>query len=148
MQEARQAKADDLVPAVMVLLGELFAGRNRSAEAEVSFLEAVAARERISGPEHPLLAEPLFGLAQIRFAQRRYAEADSLCRRILAVVEKNLSPDHPELLYTARLRAKILRAQNRKSEAKQWAERAKALEEIQPNWQKHTVGVTALTGGQ
>jgi CHAT domain-containing protein/tetratricopeptide (TPR) repeat protein len=56
--------------------------------------EALAIRERISGPEHPDVADSLTRLAEIHESLRQYPEALLLYERSLSIWEKTLGPEH------------------------------------------------------
>lgn len=53
-------------------------------------------REHILGPEHPQVAFPLKGLADLACQQGAYVQAESLYQRALAILEGSLGSEHSE----------------------------------------------------
>jgi tetratricopeptide (TPR) repeat protein len=73
------------------------ARRGSSLAAERLLRRAIAAAEKVHGPDHPGLAAPLGELAALYQAAGRWAEAEPLLKRAVAIDAKALGPDHPEL---------------------------------------------------
>jgi tetratricopeptide (TPR) repeat protein len=79
-------------------LGQGTAARRGSSLAAERFLRrAIAAAERVHGPDHPGLAVSLDQLAALYQATGRWAEAEPLLKRAVAIDAKTLDPEHPEL---------------------------------------------------
>src|SRR5438128_360248 len=66
------------------------------AEAEPFHQRALRIREHQAGPEDPLVAASLNGLALLYQAQGKYTEAEPLFKRALHIQEQQLGPEHPE----------------------------------------------------
>jgi tetratricopeptide (TPR) repeat protein len=73
------------------------ARRGSSLAAERLLRRAIAAAERVHGPDHPGLAVSLDQLAALYQATGRWAEAEPLLERAVAIDAKALDPEHPEL---------------------------------------------------
>ena len=71
--------------------------RDRYAQAESFYLQALGIGERVLGSEHILVAETLYGLAILRQQQMQYGEAESLFRRALHIRERTLGAEHPQV---------------------------------------------------
>lgn len=59
------------------------------------FERALSIREKALGPDHPLVAQSLHGLARLCWEKGDYARAEALYQRSLLIREKALGPDHP-----------------------------------------------------
>ena len=71
--------------------------RARYAEAEPLYQRALRIREQQLGLEHPLVAPPLTGLANLYSDQGKYTEAEPLFQRALRIREQQLGPEHPDV---------------------------------------------------
>ena len=69
----------------------------RYTDAEPLLREALAMRERASGPDDPDVAASLNDLAGLYRELGRYGEAEPLYRRALGIKEKLLGQNHPAL---------------------------------------------------
>ena len=78
-------------------VGEWLWYRGRCPEAEQAYRQSLMIREKISGPDHPEVAECLSNLAIIHRASERYPEAELLYKRTLAIDETYYGKDHPEV---------------------------------------------------
>jgi tetratricopeptide (TPR) repeat protein len=72
-------------------LGRLYQATGRPAEAEVSFREALAIRERSLGGDHPDVAASLNALAEFLASQFRFQEAEPLLRRGLEIQQVSIA---------------------------------------------------------
>lgn len=70
--------------------------RGDLAAARALFERSIALNEKLSGPEHPELAETLVDLGEVARLEGDAAAAADLCRRALAIAEKAHGPDHPD----------------------------------------------------
>ncbi|MCB1823824.1 MAG: CHAT domain-containing protein, partial [Candidatus Competibacteraceae bacterium] len=77
-----------------------YRAQGRYGEAEPLLRQALAAREKVLGPEHPDTLSSVNDLAGLYQAQGRYGEAEPLYQRALAAREKVLGPEHPDTLNT------------------------------------------------
>jgi tetratricopeptide (TPR) repeat protein/CHAT domain-containing protein len=91
--------------------------------------QAIAITEKVLGPDHPSLGQPLFKLAELYWTQRNYAEAEPLMKRSLDLYEKALGPDHPHVATALYALAALYHAQNRYSEAEPLNRRSLAIRE-------------------
>ncbi len=87
-------KIDPNYPRAYLYVGMANGRRQRWAEAEVAYRQALAIRERTLGLEHPLVAETLNSLGVLYYYQGKYDQAELLHRRALAIREKVLGPEH------------------------------------------------------
>jgi len=71
--------------------------RARYVEAEPLFLQSLQVWEQCLGLEHPLIAYPLNGLANLYCEQGRYVEAEPLYLRALRIREQHLGLEHPNV---------------------------------------------------
>jgi tetratricopeptide (TPR) repeat protein len=78
-------------------LGALYNDQGRYDQAEQLYKRALAIFEKVLGPDHHRVTEPLGNLATLYLEQARYAEAEPILKRALAVREKGLGPEHPDL---------------------------------------------------
>jgi tetratricopeptide (TPR) repeat protein len=74
-------------------------------------------KEKLIGPEHPVLANTLNNLAVICRRDGRYEEAERLYERALSLLEAGVEPSHPTLARTRRNYAALLRAMGREDAA-------------------------------
>jgi tetratricopeptide (TPR) repeat protein/transcriptional regulator with XRE-family HTH domain len=70
--------------------------RGRYSEAEAIYGQAIQQEERLLGPEHPLNAEALLGLARLFQEQGNYPQAEPLYEQAVSISEQAFGPDHPE----------------------------------------------------
>jgi tetratricopeptide (TPR) repeat protein len=91
--------------------------RARYAEAEPLCQHALRIWEQQLGPEHPLVAYPLNGLADLYTSQGKYVEAEPLYQRALRIREQQLGPEHSETAYTIGHLARFWEAQDNNEEA-------------------------------
>lgn len=82
--------------------------------------------EQALGLQHPSVASPLLGLAELYSSQDLYKKAIPLYRRCIKIREKQ-ALDHPSLAATFESYSKLLEKTNNKEEAKQMRERAQAI---------------------
>ena len=66
------------------------------AKAEPLFKEALAIREKVLGPRHPLTAQCLNNLAALYQTMGDYAEAEPLYKKALETRQEILGPQHPD----------------------------------------------------
>ncbi len=96
-----------------VHLNNLAAIRQRQGaddEAEELYRRSLAMKEKLVGPEHPVVANTLNNLAVICRRQERFDEAEELYARALQILEAGVEPDHPTLAKTRRNHDALVRA--------------------------------------
>jgi non-specific serine/threonine protein kinase/serine/threonine-protein kinase len=93
------------------------------------FRRSIAIREGLDGPESPLLAGALRGLADLLDDEGRFAESGPLYLRALAITEKVYGPKHPNLAMILNNLGVEYWAQQRLDEAAAVWERALAIDE-------------------
>jgi len=101
--------------------------RARYGEAESLYQRALAIREQQLGSEHPLVAAPLNGLANLYREQGKYAEAESLYQRALAIFEQQLGSEHPQVAYPLNNLGDLYSDQGKYAEAEPLFQRALAI---------------------
>ena len=89
----------------------------RYSEAEVFYQHSLRIMKQAQGPDHPDVAYPLNGLANLYRDQGKYAEAEPLYQRALHIWEQALGPDHPRTREIVRNYARLLRKMGREAEA-------------------------------
>ncbi len=90
---------------------------------------ATAIKERLQGPDHPGVADTLFGYGMLHFEAGEYDAARSLFDRVLAIREKALGPDDLKVAEILLEMANTVQRQGRFAEAKPMYERALAIRE-------------------
>ena len=70
-------------------------------------------KEKVLGPDHPIVATSLNNLAALYQATGQYAQAEPLYQRTLAISEKALGPDHPNVAMSLNNLAFLAGAQHR-----------------------------------
>lgn len=103
--------------------------RARYTEAEPLYQRALRIREKLLGPEHPLVAFPLVGLANLYKEQDKYAEAEPLYQQALRIWEQHLGPQHHETAEIIHNLARLWEAQGNIEEASVWYARALTIRE-------------------
>ena len=110
-------------------VGTYFHGRAAYPQAVPLISDAVAIREKLLGPDHPLTAQSLGDLARVFSYQNDFSFARPLLERALAIREKVLGPDDPATAQSLGDLARVLRYQNNFSGARPLLERALAIRE-------------------
>ncbi len=103
--------------------------RTRFAEAESFFQRALRIREHALGPEHPLVAEALHGLAVLQRKQDKYEQVESLFRRALRIREHALGLEDPLVAETLHDLAILYMRQGKYEQAESFFQRALRIRE-------------------
>jgi len=69
----------------------------KPAASESAYVETLALRRQLLGPDHPKYAFTLFNYSFLVFAQGHYQEAANMSRRILALRGKTIPDSHPSI---------------------------------------------------
>lgn len=93
-------------------------------QAEPLYERALRIREQELGPEHPDVAYPLHGLANLSYVQGKYEQAELLYQRALRMREDALGPTHLDVTNTLNHLAVLYKEQGKYVEAKALYERA------------------------
>jgi len=91
--------------------------------------EALDAREKAAGPDHPLTAQALRALAVAQQGLGNYQRAQALAARALAIDEKALGAEHPDTAQALHTLAEVDRALGDYARAVPLEERALAIRE-------------------
>jgi tetratricopeptide (TPR) repeat protein/predicted Ser/Thr protein kinase len=119
-----------LVTTVLHNLGSCLAGEAaRRDEARALFEEVLTTREALVGAEHPKVAFPLLGLADLALEGGRLDDAERLYQRALKIRETSLGAEHPRLSFPLAGLAEVALARERPRDAAPLAERALRLHE-------------------
>jgi tetratricopeptide (TPR) repeat protein len=110
-------------------VGAYFHGRAAYTQAMPLIRDALATREKLLGPEHPLTAQSLHDLARVLSYLNDFSGARPLLERALAIREKVLGAEHPLTVQSLNDLARVLRYQNDFSGARPLLERALAIRE-------------------
>ncbi|MCY1054719.1 serine/threonine-protein kinase [Nannocystis sp. SCPEA4] len=98
-------------------------------EARALHERVLATRERVLGPDHPLVANSLNNLAATYEEQGAYDQAKALQERALAIRERALGPDHPDIALSLNNLAAVHEVTGAYAEARALHERAVAIRE-------------------
>jgi CHAT domain-containing protein/Tfp pilus assembly protein PilF len=85
------------------------------------------AETTFSGPDYPLVAVSLNGLAQLHQAQGKFADAEPLYKRALEILEKALGLDHRHVAAALTRLAQLYQAQGRYADAEPLYKQALAI---------------------
>lgn len=96
----------------------------RYAEAAQHYQRALELRERIVGPEHPIVASTLTNIGALKKQLGEYGEAERLYKRAVAIMESKHGPDHPEVCASLGNLAVLYAEQGRLQEALKLQQRA------------------------
>ncbi len=97
--------------------------------AEPLYRRALAAQERVLGPEHPSTLTSVNNLAGLLVGRGALGEAEPLYRRALAAQERVLGPEHPSTLTSVNNLAVLLERRGASGEAEPLYRRALAARE-------------------
>ena len=89
-------------------------------------VQRLAMMENSLGPEHPLVAQALYSLAALYWAQGQYAEAEPPSEKLLTLIETVLGPDHPDFATSLNNLAVLYREQGKYAKAESVYKRALA----------------------
>jgi tetratricopeptide (TPR) repeat protein len=126
---ARRGPDNASVSELLGRAGSYFHGRAAYSQAAPLLRDALAIREKVSGPEHPDTATSLNNLALLLMDQGDFAGARPLLERALAIREKVSGPDHPETATTISNLARVLRDTGHANEAEPLFHKAIAISE-------------------
>jgi len=101
----------------------------RYAEAEPLFERAIQIGESVLGAEHLLLAEALYGLANLYQEQGKYAEAELLCERALSIRKQVLAAHHPLVATSLNMLGNCYYRQGKYEQAEMCFQRALHIQE-------------------
>jgi tetratricopeptide (TPR) repeat protein/predicted Ser/Thr protein kinase len=110
-------------------LGAVAAYQNRVDQAIVHFERALAAIERLRGPDDPAVAAALDNLGMALLAHHDLERADAAHRRALAIRERALGPDHPTVAETLQNLGNVAAERDQLTEAEPLLRRALAIRE-------------------
>jgi tetratricopeptide (TPR) repeat protein len=96
----------------------------RYAEAEAFYQQSLRIGEQALGPDHPDVANPLIGLAELYREQGNYAEAEPLLQRALRIFEQTQGPENQLLAYPLNNLALLYYEQGKYAEAESLYQRA------------------------
>jgi len=104
--------------------------RGLYADAEPLLNQALAAREKVLGPDHPEVATTLNYLAGVYQEQGRYGKAEPLYRRALTIRQKAYGRDAPEIAPSLNNLGVLLTRMGRYQDAEPLLRHALALKEL------------------
>jgi non-specific serine/threonine protein kinase/serine/threonine-protein kinase len=111
------ARDPELQAQMMVLMSRVYVSLGLYSRAETLARQAVAIRNRVLGPEHPLTLEAMDALEWAISRQRKTEEAVKLERETLAIRRRVLGNDHPDTVTFMNDLAFTLRREGRYPEA-------------------------------
>ncbi|WP_263452239.1 serine/threonine-protein kinase [Hyalangium gracile] len=130
METAVELADDDLLRAnACNSQGVILTDLGRYEEARQKYECALSQREKVFGPEHPMMTPPLNNLGGVLEELGRYEEAVRMHERVLAIREKALGPRHPDLASALGNLGNALTSLGRYEEALKRHERALAVRE-------------------
>ena len=111
---------------VLDIIGSIHKSAGAYAEGKAYQERALAIREKVLGPDHPLVAISLNNLATA-LDSTKVNDKRMLLKRALAIFEKALGPDHPDVAAPLNNLAGVLMSMGAYEEAKPLYERALAI---------------------
>ena len=93
---AQEAHGLELI-SVLIRAADYLCQRAQYEQAEPLYLRALSLSEQALGHDHPQVAFPLYGLADLYREQGRYAEAEPLFRSALHIWEQEPAQEYPEM---------------------------------------------------
>jgi hypothetical protein len=72
------------------------------------YAQVIDIMEKSAGPEHPLIARLLGGMAALEIEQEKFDDAQQGLDRALDIQRKMLAPNHPDLAATLKVYARLL----------------------------------------
>jgi serine/threonine-protein kinase len=109
--------------------GLILTVQGRYEEARQAYERALALREKVLGPDHPMVTPSLNNIGNVLEEMGRYEEARRMHERVLAIREKVLGPQHPDMASALGNLGNVLTSLGRYEEALQRHERALAVRE-------------------
>ncbi len=94
---ANHPEPNERVAKALAALATVLDFEGKAAPAESAYVETLAVRKRLLGPEHPDYTYTLFNYSMFIFDQKRYREAADYSRQILALRGKTLPESHPSI---------------------------------------------------
>ena len=125
----RFGEGDPRLAQVLHRLGLVYKMQGNYAEAEASYLRALAIREKILGPTHTDVASTLNNLAALYETQGNFTKAEPLYQRALAIRETTFGPNHYDVSTILNNLAFMYDAQGNYTEAEPLYQRALAIRE-------------------
>jgi tetratricopeptide (TPR) repeat protein len=98
-------------------LAEVYAFEGKFAQAEALYIQTLAGRRRLLGPEHSDTLETLSGFASMYQRRDKYALAETYAALALAGRRHALGSEHPDTMDSAYLLALAYQSQGKFSEA-------------------------------
>jgi serine/threonine-protein kinase len=95
--QANHPEPNTMVADVTDALATALDIEGKTAASDSAYVETLALRRRLLGPEHPKYTYTLVNYSFLVFAQGRYQEADSMAREILALRGKTIADSHPAI---------------------------------------------------
>ncbi len=130
VQALAETTGDELTQATAFnSLGTLLVSRGKYPQGWDAFSRSAALREKVLGPNHPLVAASLNNLAIAAWWMGKYEESALQAERALAIQEKALGPEHPDVLGMLMNAAIMLVDLGKYDEALQRYERALRLQQ-------------------
>ncbi len=109
------------------------------------YQRALAIREQALGDNHPLLMEPLLGVATLSLERGHGAEAEALYQRALTICERRRRQNRPETAHLLYQLAVLRKLQGKLGEAQVLAAHALQIQEqIFHDTHPHTLAVRTL----
>ena len=97
MLRANHPEPNERVAVALAALAMELDFQGKPAQAESAYVETLALRKRVLGPEHPDYTMTLFNYAMFIFDQKRYKEAAEYSREVLALRGKTLPESHQSI---------------------------------------------------
>jgi serine/threonine-protein kinase len=94
---ANHPEPNERVAKALAALATVLDFEGKAVPAESAYVETLAVRKRLLGPEHPDYTFTLFNYSMFIFDQKRYREAADYSRQILALRGKTLPESHPSI---------------------------------------------------
>jgi CHAT domain-containing protein/tetratricopeptide (TPR) repeat protein len=108
----------------MAKLAKLYMQAGRFQESWPLSEKMLSGIEKLFGPEHPSIVNPLEATASVYAMQGRYAEAEKLRKRAIAINERTFGSDSLNVAFSLRGLANLFRLEDRPEEGLELATRA------------------------
>ena len=109
--------------------GDYLRERGQYTEAEPLLIKSLAIREKILGPEQPVVARSLNNLARIYHHQGKFSQAEALYQQALTIRENALGSEHPHVADSLNDLGVLYSEQGKYEEAEPLYQRALAIHE-------------------
>jgi tetratricopeptide (TPR) repeat protein len=145
--DMRRSQFGDTHPHVALTLcdiGQLQRQAKQYGMSAEKFQQALDIAESAFGKDHIFLAPVLFNFGETRRLQGRHTEALALFERSIQILQQHYGPEHARLGVVYRAAAESSAKLKRKEKAKSYTARAQTIISRIPDYEKHTIDMSAF----